>query len=474
MSQVVVVGAGPTGLLLAGDLAEAGVAVTVLEKRNGEVSNLSRAFAVHARTMEQLDARGLVEEVDRTGVGRVTDIRLFERVHVDLGKLPSRFPYMLVSPQYNVERALLARAVGAGARIVYDAAVTAVRQDDTGAEVDTTGGTYRADYVVGTDGFHSAVRHALGQPFPGKSVLKSIMLADVRLRETPPDTLTVNGSGSEFTFIAPFGDGWWRVFAWDRRGDVTDDTPLELDEVRAITKRALGTDFGMYEARWLSRFHSDERQAPHYRVGRVFLAGDAAHVHSPAGGMGMNTGLQDAANLSWKLAAVLRGAPDALLDTYHAERHPVGEEVLRVSGTMIRLAMARSRFARALRGLVGGTALRVPAIHRRLTGRLTALGFRYRHAAGEHRLTGTRMPDVPLADGTRLYEALRGGRFVLVGTGDVTGWDDRVRVAAPAERGADTVLVRPDGYVAEVFTGTPDPAALRDTLTALAGTSVAE
>lgn len=474
MSEVIVVGAGPTGLLLAGDLAEAGVAVTLLEKRDGEVSNLSRAFAVHARTLELLDARGLVEELDRTGVGHVTDIRLFERVHVDLGRLPSRFPYMLVTAQYNVERVLLARALKAGVEIVYGAAVTAVRQDATGAEVDTTERTYRADYVVGTDGFHSAVRHALGQPFPGKSVLKSIMLADVRLRETPPDTLTVNGSGSEFTFIAPFGDGWWRVFAWDRRGDVTDDTPLELEEVRAITKRALGTDFGMYEARWLSRFHSDERQAPHYRVGRVFLAGDAAHVHSPAGGMGMNTGLQDAANLSWKLAAVLRGAPDALLDTYQAERHPVGEEVLRISGTMIRLAMARSRFARALRGLVGGTALRVPAIHRRLTGRLTALGFRYRKARGEHELVGTRMPDVELADGTRLYESLRGGRFVLVGKGEVTGWEDRVRVALPAEPSEETVLVRPDGHVAKVFASVPDPATLRASLATLAGASVAQ
>jgi hypothetical protein len=136
--------------------------------------------------------------------------------------------------------------------------------------------------------------------------------------------------------------------------------------------------------------------------------------------------------------------------------------------------MARSRFARALRGLVGGTALRVPAIHRRLTGRLSALGFRYPAPDGEHRLTGARMPDVALADGTRLYEALRGGRFVLVGTGDVTGWEDRVRVAAPAEPGADAVLVRPDGYVAKVFTGMPDPTTLRNALAALAGTSVAK
>ncbi len=469
MAEVIVVGAGPTGLLLAGDLAEAGVAVTLLEKRDGEVSNLSRAFAVHARTLEQLDARGLVEDLDRTGVGHLSDIRLFERVQVDLGRLPSRFPYMLVTAQTNVERVLLARAVKAGVEIVYDATVTGVRQDAGGVEVETSERTYRADYAVGTDGFHSAVRHALGEPFPGKSVLKSIMLADVRLRETPPDMLTVNGSGSEFTFIAPFGDGWWRVFAWDRRGDVSDDTPLDLEEVRAITKRALGTDFGMHDARWLSRFHSDERQAPHYRVGRVFLAGDAAHVHSPAGGMGMNTGLQDAANLSWKLAAVLRGAPDALLDTYQAERHPVGEEVLKVSGTMIRLAMMRSRVARTLRGLIGGTALRIPAIHRKLTGRLTALGFRYRAPRGEHKLVGTRMPDVALADGTRLYEALRGGRFVLVGKGNVDDWGDRVRAAAPVDASPHTVLVRPDGYVAKVFTGTPNPATLHRTLTALAG-----
>ncbi|MFC7615372.1 FAD-dependent monooxygenase [Actinokineospora soli] len=183
----------------------------------------------------------------------------------------------------------------------------------------------------------------------------------------------------------------------------------------------------------------------------------------------MNTGLQDAANLGWKLAAVLRGAPDALLDTYQAERHPIGEEVLRISGTMIRMAMVRSRFARVLRGLVGGTALRVPAIHRRLTGRLSALGFRYAAPDGEHRLTGTRMPDVDLADGSRLYEALRGGRFVLVGTGDVTGWDDRVRVAAPADPRTDTLLVRPDGYVGKVFPGTPDPGTLRDALAALVG-----
>jgi 2-polyprenyl-6-methoxyphenol hydroxylase-like FAD-dependent oxidoreductase len=450
MSHVIVVGAGPTGLLLAGDLAEAGVAVTLLERRDGKVSNLSRAFAVHARTLELLDARGLADDLDRTGAGRLSDIRLFERVRVDLGRLPSRFPYMLITAQYNVERLLLARALAAGVTIEYDADVTDVRQTADGVEVRTADRTYHATYLVGADGFHSAVRRALGQAFPGRSVIRSIMLADVRLTQEPPDTLTVNGNGSEFVFIAPFGDGWWRVFAWDRRSDVTDDTPLDLDEVRAVTRRALGTDFGMHDPRWLSRFHSDERQVADYRVGRVFLAGDAAHVHSPAGGMGMNTGLQDAANLSWKLAAVLRGAPEALLDTYQAERHPIGTQVLRLSGMMIRMAMVRSRLGRAVRGLVGGLALRVPAVRQKLTGRISAVGFRYASPRGEDPLVGTRMPDLALADGTRLYENLRGGRFVLVGHGDLGGWADRVRVVEPAEPVGHTILVRPDGYVATV------------------------
>jgi 2-polyprenyl-6-methoxyphenol hydroxylase-like FAD-dependent oxidoreductase len=473
VSDVIVVGAGPTGLLLAGDLAEAGVDVTVLERRAAEVSNLSRAFAVHARTLEVLDARGLADELDGTGAGRLSGMRLFRRAQVDLSRLPSRFPHMLITAQYNVERVLRRRAAAAGVNLVHDTQVVGVHQDNAAVSVDTQGpdGTmqsHRAKYVVGADGFRSAVRDALGLPFPGKSVLKSIMLADVRLRDTPPETLTVNGTGDAFAFIAPFGDGWWRVFAWDRRRAVPDDAPLELDEVRSVTRRALGGDFGMHDPRWLSRFHSDERQSPHYRVGSVFLAGDAAHVHSPAGGMGMNTGLQDAANLSWKLAAVLRGAPESLLDTYQHERHPVGEQVLRLSGTIIRLAML-SGVARAARDAVVPLALRVPAIHRRLTGGVSAIGFRYRAPRGEHGLVGARMPDTPLADGTRLYEALRGGRFVLLGDTKPDGWPDRVRVAAPAEPDGRTVLVRPDGYIGKVFDRTVDPAALHAALNDLAG-----
>lgn len=464
MADVIVVGAGPAGLLLAGDLAEAGVAVTVLERRDGRVSNLSRAFGVHARTLEQLDARGLADQLLPTGAA-LAKLRLFDRVEVDLNELPTRFPFLLITPQYNVEHLLLARAEKAGVEIVHNAEVTGVNQDGTGVTVTTEDTTYRAAYVVGTDGFHSAVRTALGQPFPGKSVLKSIMLADVKVAEQPAELLTVNGVGDAFAFIAPFGDGYYRVFAWDRRKQVADNEPLTLDEVRDVARRALGSDFGMHDARWLSRFHSDERQVPHYRVGRVFLAGDAAHVHSPAGGQGMNTGLQDAANLGWKLAAVLRGAPAALLDTYQAERHPVGRSVLRSSGAIIRAAMIKSAAGRAIRGFAARRALSVPRIRTKVTGQLSGIGYTYPAPAGAHELVGTRAADIPLAGG-RLYEALRDGHFVLVGDADVTGWADRVTVAAPAEPTGLLVLVRPDGYVG--WAGT-DVAGLRQALTDLAG-----
>ncbi|MEU7529367.1 FAD-dependent monooxygenase [Saccharothrix sp. NPDC042600] len=462
-TEVLVVGAGPTGLLLAGDLAEAGVRVVVLERRDGRVSNLSRAFGVHARTLEQLDARGLADRLVPTGAA-LDRVRLFGGVEVDLGALPSRFPYLLITPQYNVENLLRERALRAGVEIVHNAEVKGIAQDADGVTVTTADQTYRAAYAVGADGFHSAVRAALGQPFPGRSVLKSIMLADVQVAEAPADLLAVNGVGDAFAFIAPFGDGYYRVFAWDRRRAVADDAPLTLDEVRDVTRRALGTDFGMHDARWLSRFHSDERQVPDYRVGRVFLAGDAAHVHSPAGGQGMNTGLQDAANLSWKLAAVLRGAPDRLLDTYQAERHPVGRAVLRSSGGIIRAAMIKSWLGRAVRGVVGRVALSVPAIARKATGQLSGVGYTYPRPAGAHELVGTRAADVAVG-GRRLYEVLRGQKFVVLGDADVTGWEDRVEVVPGA--GGPLVLVRPDGYVG--WAGA-DPAALRRALAELVGT----
>lgn len=446
MIDVLVVGAGPTGLLLAGDLAEAGAKVTVLERRGDRVPNLSRSFAVHARTLELLDARGLADDLLGTGA-IVRQARLFGPVRIDLSQLPSRFPFVLITPQYTVEKALLARACQAGAEIAYHAEVVALRPDAEGVDVDAHGPdgsvtTHRARYVVGADGVHSAVRRLVGMPFPGKSVLKSMMLADVRLAEKPAETITADAGRDGFVFIAPFGDGWYRAFAWDRRRQLPDDAPVSLTEIAEVARRVHGTDLGMHEPRWMSRFHSDERQVPNYRIGRVFLAGDAAHCHSPAGGQGMNTGLQDAANLSWKLAAVLRGAPDRLLDTYQTERHPVGRRVVRSSGAILRFALLTSRLGPVLRAaLLGLGAWRIPAITRRVAGQISGVGIGY---GGRGRLVGTRVPDLPLADGTRLYQALRGGKFVLIDAADVRPWQDRVRVV---QADAPTMLVRPDGYI---------------------------
>lgn len=471
-TDVLVVGAGPTGLLLAGDLAAAGVKATVLERRVDE-SNLTRAFAVHARTLEQLDARGIADELVRTGT-RVSHFELFRRLSLDLTSLPSRFPYLLVTPQYETEALLERRALDLGAEIVRGTPVQDVRQDVDGVDVWVEGepDSRRASYVVGTDGHHSAVRAALDLEFPGRAAVRSLMLADVRMSDPPADVLTVHGTSDGFVFVVPFGDGWFRVIARDHGQDLPDDAPVEFEEIRDITRRVLGTDHGMHAPRWLSRFHSDERQVRQYRTGRVFLAGDAAHVHSPAGGQGMNTGLQDAANLGWKLAAAVHGwGDDALLDSYHAERHPVGAQVLQTSGVLVRAAMTRSPVVRALRTALGPAALRVPAVRRRVEGRLTGVGTRYPADDGDHRLVGRRALDISLATGGRLYEALRSGRFVLVGPplAEIGPWDDRVDVLAPADSAKPMMLVRPDGYVA--WAGTTGGDGLETALRRWAGKS---
>ncbi|MFE4256683.1 FAD-dependent monooxygenase [Streptomyces sp. NPDC056910] len=450
---VIVVGSGPTGLLLAGDLAAAGVPVTVVEKRPHKISNLSRAFVLHARTLEQLDARGLADGIEAKGQALDT-LSLFGRLAVDLSDLPSRFQHLLVLPQYEVEAALQQRAADAGVNFAYEAEVTGLTQDADGVtlQVRTGGGeptTMRAAYVVGTDGMRSAVRESVGLPFPGKSVIRSVVLADVKLAEEPENVLTVNAVGDAFAFIAPFGDGYYRVIGWNRARNVPESAPLDLDEIKEVTRLALGRDYGMHEARWMSRFHSDERQAPAYRVGRVLLAGDAAHVHTPAGGQGMNTGLQDAANLGWKLAAVVNGcAGEALLDTYEAERHPVGKAVLRNSGGIVRLAMANRPWTLAARAALTAFLGRVRPARTRMVGQLTGIGVAYPAPRGAHRLVGTRVPDVRLKEG-RLYEALRQGTFVLiVPEGAHDKGDDHYAVTHWASDRRTSLLVRPDGYVA--------------------------
>jgi 2-polyprenyl-6-methoxyphenol hydroxylase-like FAD-dependent oxidoreductase len=382
---VIVVGEGPTGLLLAGDLAEAGVCVSVLDRRDAGVSNLSRAFVVHARTLELLDERGLTEPLRRSGAAEIDHLRLFGAISLDLSDLPSRFPFILVTPQYRLEEHLRARALRAGARLLRGVTVTGVRQDAGGVEaiaVDSGGSvgaegaevSIRARYLVGADGIRSAVRSAVGIGYPGRSVLRSIMLADVHLREHPDPGLGLRGTGDAFSVVAPFGDGWYRVFAWDRANELPDTAPVELEEIASVLRRTLGSDLGIQDPRWMSRFHSDERLATRYREGRVFLAGDAAHCHSPAGGQGMNTGLQDAADLSGRLVAVLRGAPETLLDGYQKGRRPAGRRAVRTSGTLVRLATVRAPAARRLRDSVLPRLLRVRPVSRRIMARVTGTG----------------------------------------------------------------------------------------------------
>jgi 2-polyprenyl-6-methoxyphenol hydroxylase-like FAD-dependent oxidoreductase len=433
-TDVLIVGAGPTGLTLAGDLARAGIRYMLLERRTS-TPNTTRAFAVHARTLEELDARGVADSLTATGQP-IDGVKLFGQSELDLSGLPSRFPFVLITPQYQTEKVLAARP---GVEITEDAEVSRIEQDDGGVTAFLTDGrTLRARYLVAADGVRSAVRESLGLPFPGKSVVRSIMLADVRFTDPPPDVLTVNAAAGAFAFVAPFGDGWFRVFAWNG-DDLPDSAPVDIAAVRDTLKRVNGTDFGMHDVRWTSRFHSDERQARHYRVGRVFLAGDAAHCHSPAGGQGMNTGIQDAANLGWKLALAVRGQAD-VLDTYESERRPVGRTVLRTSGAIVRLAVVRSAMQQTLRTAAARLALSVPGVRHRGALTISGIGIGYGSA--------TRVADRPLADGRRLYEALRDGHFLLVGTPslDVGAWSDRVTLAAAPS--AQILLVRPDGYAA--------------------------
>jgi 2-polyprenyl-6-methoxyphenol hydroxylase-like FAD-dependent oxidoreductase len=394
-------------------------------------------------------------------------LRVFGRAAVDLSSLPSRFPFVLITPQYSVERVLEERAVQAGVTIRRGVGLRDLTQDADGVTVDCedTAGEprqLRAAYLVGSDGHHSVVRDALGLDFPGEAVVRSVILADVRMADPPAGLLNFNANDHGFFFVVPFGDGWFRVITRDPDRELPDDAPVDMAEILELAHRVVGTDYGMHDPRWMSRFHSDERQVRRYRVGRVFLAGDAAHVHSPAGGMGMNTGLQDSANLGWKLGAVIKdGADDRLLDTFHDERHPVGKMVLRTSGGLIRAALMRRAPARVARDTAVRIALRFPPVTRRLALRVSGLDIAYRPTTGSSRPVGRRAEDVVGVDGRRLYEVLRSARFVLVAppgftAGDLDGHIDVLQVRDGAPR-----LVRPDGYVA--WAG-PDADRLRATL----------
>jgi 2-polyprenyl-6-methoxyphenol hydroxylase-like FAD-dependent oxidoreductase len=335
---------------------------------------------------------------------------------------------------------------------VRGAEVVGLTQDDDGVTVQCADGTSIATkYVVGCDGAHSAVRQLVGIEFTGKQYETHILLADVHLTRAPEETLTGVTNERGAVLMIPFGDGWFRAIAWDRlREQAPLKEPVTIEEIRDSFHRIADDDFGMTDMRWSSRFLSERKQAERYRAGRVFIAGDAAHVHSPLGGQGMNTGIADAMNLGWKLAAAVRGtAPGWLLDSYERERLPVGAAVLRLTDAFNQLVLGRSRAQRLVQSLAVGAITRLPAGRRFMAGRLSQIGINYPRASrDDHRMVGRRMPDVDCG-GTRLYELLRGGRFVMVTNADVDVDRPDVVHAVHRDDGLPaTVLVRPDGYVA--------------------------
>jgi 2-polyprenyl-6-methoxyphenol hydroxylase-like FAD-dependent oxidoreductase len=458
--DVLVVGAGPTGLTAAGDLARAGRTVTVLE-RWPTVNPASRAFAVMARTLEVLDARGLADDL-LAHAHTAPGVTIFGGARIDLTQLDSPYRFAMITPQTNVDRALAGYADAQGADIRRGIEVIGLDQDADGVAVtartraDTEERhTWRARYVIGADGAHSTVRTLVGADFSGKTILSSIVLADVKLARGPVGGgLTLGSTRNVFAFLAPYdrhdSDGsWYRAMLWDRNNQVPDTELADTDEIVAILARAMPTDLGVREVGWMSRFHCDERQVAQYRHGRVFLAGDAAHVHSPMGGQGMNTGIQDAANLAWKIDAVLGGADDAVLDSYHTERHPIGKRVLQQSGLMARGITLHPPLARGLRNLVAPRLLRIPRLRDTVAGSFAGTTLRYAHGAGEDSLVGTRATQIPLTRG-RLTRLQRQPGFVLIREHGAPPVDAAELLEAERADSGPAVLVRPDGYIAWV------------------------
>ncbi len=477
--SVIIVGAGPTGLALACELAAAGVSCTVLERRTAP-SAQSRAMALYSRTLEVLDLRGHADVL--TAVGRpVGRMRPARGASIDFTGIDSRFPALYVVPQSRTEEALQQRAVDLGVIVQRGAEVFGLEQDATGVRLNvrTESGEWEetADYVVGCDGAHSVVRELSGIAFRGHTYDIAPILADVRLESPPQDGVTILGEGGAMMVSVPFGDGYWRIAVGHRDHPWTRDE-VTVEELSERLTEVLGFDPKPYDARWLARFKIHQRLADQYRTGRVLLAGDAAHLHSPLGGQGLNLGIQDAVNLGWKLAATLQGwAPAGLLDTYQAERRPQAQKILKATDHATRMATHRSPVVSGLRRVVLSGLLGRRRINRfageAISGLRAGYAGRGRPAAlgGSGLRPGQRVPDLAVerTEGApvRLYELMRDGRFLLLdlaGDGVASevceGWGSRVcpvRVAGPVPRldGLGVVLVRPDGYAAWVDGSSP-------------------
>jgi 3-(3-hydroxy-phenyl)propionate hydroxylase len=479
---VVIAGGGPTGMMLAAELALAQVDVALVERRPDHVLVGSRAGGIHSRTIEVLDQRGVADRF--LAEGQVAQAAMFATTVLDVSDFPTRHPYSLGIWQNQFERVMAGWIAELPVRIYYGGEVTGFAQDDTGVDVELSDGrSLRAQYLVGCDGGASIIRKTAGIEFPGWDPTKSNLIAEVEMTEEPPRGIRHDATGVHGLHRLEDGRTVRVIVTEQQLGPSSEPTLRDLSEA-LIT--VYGTDFGIHSPTWISRFTDMTRQAAAYRAGRVLLAGDSAHVHYPAGGQGLSLGVQDAVNLGWKLAQVVDGtSPESLLDTYQDERHPVAARALQY--TMAQAALQRpDERIKALVDVVSELAI-MDEPRKRLAGIISGLDIHYDLGDG-HPLLGRRMPDLDLvtADGPlRVFTLLHDADPVLLNLGEpgrfaITPWPDRVQlieaeyvgqwelpvlgaVAAPT-----AVLIRPDGYVAWVGGGTD--AGLRDALTTWFGT----
>jgi 3-(3-hydroxy-phenyl)propionate hydroxylase len=461
---VVIAGGGPTGMMLAGELALAGVDVAIVERRASPELIGSRAGGLHSRTIEVLDQRGIADRF--LSQGQAFQVVRFHMIPLDISDFPTRHNCVLGLWQNHIER-ILAEWVGELAVTIYRGReVTGFAQDDTGVDVALSDGqSLRAEYLVGCDGGRSLIRKAAGIEFPGWDPTTSWLIAEVEMAEEPKWGFHQDALGIHAIGKVEHG-GSARVVLTEPQ--LRSDSEPTLRDVSEALVAVYGTDYGIHSPTWISRFTDMTRQAAAYRDRRVLLAGDAAHVHPPMGGQGLNIGVQDAVNLGWKLAQVVkRTSPESLLDTYHAERHPVAARVLR--NTMAQVALRRTDHRTKALGDTVSELLGMDEPRRRLAAEMSGLGIHYDLGEG-HPLLGRRMPDLDLvtANGPRrVFTLLHDARPVLLNLGepgglDITPWADRVQVvdakyvgqwelpALGAVTAPTAVLTRPDGYVAWV------------------------